>query len=85
MELLWVFKHLTLADYVPSQAEIRLADSMIGYWTRFAANTDPNGAGALAWPVYDPATDPYLNLDDTITSMAGLRAAKCDFWEKLVP
>jgi carboxylesterase type B len=58
---------------------------MIGYWTRFAANTDPNGAGALAWPVYDPATDPYLNLDDTITSMAGLRAAKCDFWEKLVP
>jgi para-nitrobenzyl esterase len=85
LELLWVFGHLNVAAYMPSAGETALSASMIGYWTRFAASGDPNGGGASAWPTYDVATDPYLALDDTIAAGAGIRTAKCDFWDKLSP
>ena len=60
-----------------------LADAMQGYWTRFAANGDPNG-GELAypWPHYD-AGDPYLQLDLPIAAGSGYKAALCDFWDSL--
>ena len=37
-----------------------------GYWTRFAASGDPNGEGAVQWPVYDEASDTHLRLGDPI-------------------
>jgi para-nitrobenzyl esterase len=54
------------------------------YWARFAANGDPNGEGATLWPRYDPALDTYLDFDDTIFAGAGVRTARCDFWDTLV-
>ena len=33
-----------------SEAQQRLSDTMIGYWTRFARGGDPNGAGSPCWP-----------------------------------
>jgi para-nitrobenzyl esterase len=53
LELLWVFGHVDANGYRPSAAEQALSDAMIGYWSRFAATGDPNGAGAVAWPLYD--------------------------------
>ncbi|MDE2922435.1 MAG: carboxylesterase family protein [Acidobacteriota bacterium] len=40
-----------------------LADSMAGYWTRFAATGDPNGDGAPEWPEYDEESDTWMVLD----------------------
>ncbi len=43
--------------YTPTAAELTLSDEMIGHWTRFAANQDPNGDGALRWFRYGRNVD----------------------------
>ena len=54
IELYFVFGNLPSLDspppYSPSADEVTLSDQIMGYWTRFAATGDPNGAGALVWP-----------------------------------
>lgn len=86
LELLWVFHVLNVAGYVPSMGELALSDLMQAYWSRFAALGDPNDAkgGAPVWPRYEAKTDPYLKLKaDATSAEAGLRTAKCDFWDQL--
>jgi para-nitrobenzyl esterase len=81
-ELLPLFRHLAIAGYTPSAGELALSDAMDGYWSRFAAAGDPNGAGAATWPLYDATTDAVLLLDDAPQSSAGVRTAQCDFWDQ---
>jgi para-nitrobenzyl esterase len=69
--------------FTPSVRELALSSAMNAYWARFAANGDSNGAGAPLWPRYESALDPYLDLDNTIFSGAGVRTARCDFWDVL--
>jgi para-nitrobenzyl esterase len=78
-----VFDHLHPNGYTPTPGEEALARSMMGYWTRFAAAGDPNGAGAPAWPRYEVASDPYVKLDDPIAKDERLHAERCDFWDAL--
>jgi para-nitrobenzyl esterase len=47
-------------------------------WLRFAAHGDPNGEGLPAWPAYDAATDPYLELGAEIRAGATYRSARLD-------
>ncbi len=59
-----------------------LAEAMSDYWTAFATSGDPN-AGSIAnrwprWPVYDPATDAYLELGLQIAPKQALRRAAYD-------
>jgi para-nitrobenzyl esterase len=82
VDVLYTFDHLEIANYIPSAAEIAIADGMIGYWSRLAATGDPNGDGVAAWPAYD-ANDPYLRFDDPIESDTGVRTTQCDFWDSL--
>jgi para-nitrobenzyl esterase len=85
LELVFVFDHVEqIANYTPSAGEVALADSMGGYWTRFAGAGDPNGGGAVAWPLYEAATDSYLRLDNTIEAGQGVRTEQCDFWDSLL-
>ena len=72
------------AGFTPSARELALSSAMNAYWARFAANGDPNGAGATFWPRYDPALDSYLDLDNAIFSSAGVRPTRCDFWDLLL-
>jgi hypothetical protein len=64
-------------------AETMLAAQMMGYWTRFAATGNPNGAGATMWPRYDATTgsDPMLQIDDTSTAITNYHKAQCDFYD----
>ncbi|HYL60131.1 MAG TPA: carboxylesterase family protein [Candidatus Acidoferrales bacterium] len=39
-----------------------LSDTMIGYWTQFAATGDPNFGGAPTWLPYDSGTDEFQSL-----------------------
>jgi para-nitrobenzyl esterase len=66
---------------VPSDSEWGLSDELEGYWSRFATTGNPNGGSSALWPTYSVASDPFLQLDDSITSGAGLRSANCDFWD----
>jgi para-nitrobenzyl esterase len=75
------FAPLQSAGYVPSDSEWGLSDELEGYWSRFATTGNPNGGSSALWPTYSVASDPFLQLDDSITSGAGLRSANCDFWD----
>ncbi|MGC1650233.1 MAG: carboxylesterase family protein [Candidatus Sulfotelmatobacter sp.] len=65
--------------YTPTAADLTFSQSMMGYWTRFAATGNPNGAGAVTWPQYDPATDSMLQLDDTFVTINGYHNPECDY------
>ena len=63
---------------------VATSDAVIGYWTRFAATGDPNGAGAVIWPQFDALTDPFLRLGPTNSSGTGLHSDNCDYWESVL-
>ncbi|MBI5527059.1 MAG: carboxylesterase family protein [Deltaproteobacteria bacterium] len=84
-ELPLVFGNLTFQGYVPTAGEAALSDAVIGYWSRLAATGDPNGGGAPEWPVLGGTLDAYLRLDDPMETGQGIRTAKCDFWDTLIP
>lgn len=50
----------TPSVFTPDQAQ--LSESMIAYWTRFAATGNPNSASQPAWPPYSSTTDEFLSL-----------------------
>jgi para-nitrobenzyl esterase len=58
-----------------------LSKAMMGYWTRFAATGDPNGAGAPAWPAFSGPDEPYLDLGTTVTVGHDLKREACDVME----
>lgn len=82
-ELLFVFDNFSGLNYTPTTAEVTFAGDVMGYWTRFAATGDPNGAGAVAWPPYDPSTDSMLQLDDTQFAINGYNNPQCDYLSTL--
>jgi len=85
-ELFFVFGNVQPPDpngYTPTAAEVTLAGQIMGYWTRFAATGNPNGAGAVQWPAYNPATDAMLQLDDTFVEINGYHNPQCDYLKTL--
>jgi para-nitrobenzyl esterase len=90
-ELFFVFDNFSLiappfanaVNYVPTAAEVSFTSDMVGYWARFAATGDPNGAGATVWPAYDASTDSMLQLDDTSIAINGYHNPQCDYLSTL--
>jgi para-nitrobenzyl esterase len=64
----------------PMPADEALAISMQGYWTRFARTGDPNGDGALEWPLYNDATHRRINFDVENSVLTGFRREDCELW-----
>ena len=62
-----------------------LADKMVGYWTEFARNGDPNGNGAPHWPQFERGHQVMQSLvppaPTTETNFA--TAHQCAFWDQL--
>ncbi|HHH10451.1 MAG TPA: carboxylesterase family protein, partial [Sorangium sp.] len=82
IELAYMFGSLSdIPLFTPAAADAALSSDMMGYWARFAASGDPNGAGAVNWPKYNNATDPVLVLDSPIVSQDNLKTAQCDMWD----
>jgi para-nitrobenzyl esterase len=77
--------YYTGLPYTPTPDETRLSQEIIGYWTRFAATGDPNGAGAASWPAYDAANESIMRLDVPIGPLPGhgYRNAQCDLLSTL--
>jgi len=76
-ELPFVFGNLSLSSGM-SAADRAFSNQVIGYWTRFAATGDPNGASATPWAPHTAASDAYLDLGAQITAATGLRRETCD-------
>lgn len=83
-ELIFVFGNDALDGMVTLKAEdLPLSEAMQGYWTRFAAAGDPNGADAVQWPAYEQASDEHLVLDLDIVAGSGHKAELCDLWDTI--
>jgi para-nitrobenzyl esterase len=53
------------------------------YWVNFAKTGDPNGAGLMNWPRFDPAARAYLDFTDAgPVSKQGLRRSVCDVYNE---
>jgi len=65
-----------------SQADKKLADRMLAYWTRFAHRGDPNVKRLPEWPEYGSSkADLVLDLD--VTTRRGFDDEVCAFWDQL--
>ncbi|HEV2576414.1 MAG TPA: carboxylesterase family protein [Acidobacteriaceae bacterium] len=53
LESMYLSKHFW-TDWVSGAEDERLSEAMIQYWTSFAANGRPSGAGLPVWPEYRP-------------------------------
>ena len=62
----------------------KLSEEVMGYWTNFAKNGDPNGAGLPQWPKYGEA-DQLIHLDSTITSGPDTLRPRYEFLLKGLP
>jgi para-nitrobenzyl esterase len=89
VDLPFIFHNLNIGGpagtYVPSSAEVALADATVGIFSRFIATGHPNGRGSPHWPRLSGDEDRYLNFDTTIGAAAGFRAADSDFWDRVLP
>ena len=70
---------LILNEWDEGTEDERLWLEMLGYFARFASTGDPNGDGALAWPLYNAASDQHLVLDNPV-AVGSNAADKCAFW-----
>jgi para-nitrobenzyl esterase len=61
-EMPYVFSHFNQRSGQPTADDLRLSETMITYWTNFAKNHDPNGAGLPAWPSYSEARPQMMYL-----------------------
>lgn len=81
MDMVFFWEDFAFLQHTPSAAETELAGRMMDYLIAFAATGNPEHGGAPGWPLYDPATDPYLKLDEVIEEASGFRGPECDFWD----
>jgi para-nitrobenzyl esterase len=67
----------------PGPGDEVVTTALNGYWSRLAASGDPNGEGALAWPLYDRTSEEHMRLESPLAVESAYRAAQCDFLESL--
>lgn len=85
LELPFVFGHLDIGNYVPSQGERDLSTAMQRWWSTFAATGTPGTASGVDWPLWNAATDAHLQLQVPPTPANGVRTEQCTFWDTILP
>jgi para-nitrobenzyl esterase len=81
----YVFGTLDTRPGATWRAEDRkLSDQIMGYWTNFAKNGDPNGAGLPEWPRYGEG-DALIHLDSPINSGDDTLRPRYEFLLKGIP
>jgi para-nitrobenzyl esterase len=75
-EIAFVFHFMVLPGL--NEADRALSDQMAGYWARFAATGDPNGAGAPEWPKYSKKDESYLVFNEDVCTGQGYREDQSD-------
>ncbi len=68
---------------VLSETDQVLSNSIMAYWTAFAATGDPNSAASPVWPRYERSEEGYMELGDQIRPGLGLRRSTLDMLEGL--
>jgi para-nitrobenzyl esterase len=68
-----------------SAADRQLSNVMLSYWTNFAMQGDPNGAGLPVWPKFSASARSYMRFSTALVQDAqpaeGLRRPQCQLFE----
>ena len=67
----------------PNAEDRTLSETMIGYWTNFAAHGDPNGPGLPHWPGFDAGSGAYMEIGKVVRAGTDMLKPKLDFLESL--
>jgi len=81
-EIIYAFDNVARAPWA-QDTDRRLGDQMSSYWVNFATTGDPNGKGLPRWPAYEPQSEPYLALGDTVRAGTHLLKPQLDFLERV--
>lgn len=85
VELGFVFATLGSAgDYVMTPGEAALGRGIRSAWAALAASGAPGAVGGIAWPSVNGAPEQTMELNATPALVSDLKAAECDFWDRLV-
>jgi para-nitrobenzyl esterase len=79
-EVPYVFQTIGRLDRPWEPVDRKLSDMVSSYWTTFAKQGDPNGAGLPQWPAYDPATHMTMELGDRVGPISVAEAQKLQFF-----
>ncbi|XP_065887598.1 crystal protein-like [Dysidea avara] len=83
-ELAFLFHNAALAGYNYTEAEEKLSQQMMTYWTNFARYGDPNGeSGGFDWPQYTSYTKSVLRFLTPKNTVEDYRSDYCDFWDQI--
>jgi len=80
------YSDLIAGDLEFSTAEINLSNSMIGYWTNFATNGDPNVGKyqtKLYWPQWEPKFMQNMHFDTPSFIESDFRQTYCQFFDSI--
>ena len=80
-EIPYVFRHLAARDWPWTPYDHELSEVISGYWTRFAAAGDPNGAGAEPWPRFGAEAPVAMHFGDAVRCGPIPRAGHLAFWD----
>ncbi|MDP2989702.1 MAG: carboxylesterase family protein, partial [Kiritimatiellota bacterium] len=78
VEIPYVLGHIDTSQGAYDETDAALSHAMMDYWVNFAATGDPNGAGLLAWPGYDPSSRQNMEFGDTNRINNHLLEQECD-------
>jgi para-nitrobenzyl esterase len=71
----------TLTGHALTADEETLGAVMRGQWVAMARDGKPGSD----WPLYDAATDPYMEFNAGAVAKMGLKTAQSDLWDSLAP
>jgi para-nitrobenzyl esterase len=80
-EIPYVFRHLAARDWPWTPYDHELSEVISGYWTRFAAAGDPNGAGAEPWPRFGAEAPVAMHFGNAVRCGPIPRAGHLAFWD----
>jgi para-nitrobenzyl esterase len=84
LDLQYVFGNFTF-PFPWDDADRKLSDLIISYWTNFAKTGAPNGVGVPAWPAYNPAEDNVIEFGNKVSVRTHVNQAGLDFFDAYHP
>lgn len=85
LDIMYVFGNLDEVGMEGvGETDYALSESMMKYWTAFAASGDPNGSGApVPWPAYAADAAEFIELGEVINVSANLFQEAYDLMRKI--
>lgn len=80
-ELWYVFGVLNHWKTAVPEADLKVQNTVMSYWTNFTKTLDPNAHGLPTWKPFRGSENEIMVLDQNVGMQAHPRAAQIDFFQ----